>query len=273
MIVGSAVLSERESRKDNLTKDNLINYSAGYIDSYQIVNKIENPNEVIVIVDAIVKSSKIHERVLNTSRTEKQVEGDRLSAQYQTYLDTQKSGDAFLGAILNDYPVRAFEIKQGKHEFKLDTNRRAILIVPFEMRWSYRYLVALNEALGKLQYGDRHSPERVSVVSKNPKDWILGRTDNYYFNDSTQPNQIRSAFSGIYLQAIIKDNDGSVLFAECYVTPVLFAGGGQNQYTVFGNDVLEDTVQIPINYKIKPVLEKANSVELSATKTCMKVNN
>jgi hypothetical protein len=40
MIVGTAVLSERESRKDNLTKDDLINYSAGYVDRYQIINKI-----------------------------------------------------------------------------------------------------------------------------------------------------------------------------------------------------------------------------------------
>ena len=85
MIVGTAVLSERESRKDNLTKDDLLNYSAGYVDRYQVTDKIENLNNVTVIVDVIVKSSKIHERVLNTGRTEKQIEGDRLSTQYNTY--------------------------------------------------------------------------------------------------------------------------------------------------------------------------------------------
>ena len=275
IIVGAAVLSERESRKDTLTKDDLINYSAGYIDRYQIVNKIENPNDVIVIIDVIVRSSKIHERVLNTGSTEKQVDGDRLSTQLNTYLQEQQSGDAFLGAVLNDYPNRAFEIKQGKHEFKLDNNRRAILIIPFEMRWSYRYLVALNESLKKVQHGDNRSPDRIHVVSKNPKDWILGRTDTYYFNDSTQPNQMRNAFrGGVYLQAIIKNGEGNVLFAECYTPNSVFSGeNNKGSYTVFGNEVEEDTVQIPINYKIKAVLDKADSVTLSVTKSCLKVNN
>lgn len=275
MIVGTAVLSERESRKDNLTKDDLLNYSAGYVDRYQITDKIENLNNVTVIVDVIVKSSKIHERVLNTGRTEKQIEGDRLSTQYNTYLEQQKSGDAFLGAVVNDYPNRAFEIKQGKHEFVLDSKRRAILIVPFEMRWSYKYLVALNEALGKVQYGDRRSSERINVISKNPKDWMFGRTDTYYFNDGTQPDQLKNTFrSELFIQAKIKDGDGDVLFAECYNTDTTFAGSpDRGSYTIFGNEVLDNHIQIPINYKIKAALERADSVELSVTKTCMKVNN
>ena len=275
MIVGTAVLSERESRKDNLTKDDLLNYSAGYVDRYQVTDKIENLNNVTVIVDVIVKSSKIHERVLNTGRTEKQIEGDRLSTQYNTYLEQQKSGDAFLGAVVNDYPNRAFEIKQGKHEFVLDSKRRAILIVPFEMRWSYKYLVALNEALGKVQYGDRRSSERINVISKNPKDWMFGRTDTYYFNDGTQPDQLKSTFrSELFIQAKIKDGDGDVLFAECYNPDVTFAGANdRGSYTIFGNEVLDNNVQIPINYKIKAALERADSVELSVTKTCLKVNN
>lgn len=275
MIVGTAVLSEQESRKDNLTKDDLINYSAGYVDRYQIINKIENPNEVIVIVDVIVKSSKIHERVLNTGRTERQVEGDRLSTQYNTYLQEQKSGDTFLGAVLNDYPNRAFEIKQGKHEFVVDTKRRAVLVVPFEMRWSYKYLVALNESLSKVQYGDKRSPERINVISKNPKDWLFGKTDTYYFNDSLKPEQLKSAFRGeFFIQAKIKDGDGDLIFAECYNPDATFAGANdRGSYTIFGNEVLDNNVQIPINYKIKSALERADSVELSVTKTCTKVNN
>lgn len=275
LIVGTAVLSEQESRKDNLTKNDIINYSAGYVDNYQIINKIENPNDVTVIVDVIVKSSKIHERVLNTGRTEKQIEGDRLSTQYNTYLQEQQSGDVFLGAILNDYPIRAFEIKQGKHEFILDNNRRAILIVPFEMRWSYKYLVALNEALSKVHHGDRNSFERINVVSKNPKDWIVGRTDTYYFNDSGQPEQLKNTFrSKFFIQATIKDGNGDVIFAECYTPSVSFSGApDRGRYTIYGNEVLDNNIQIPINYKFKPEFERADSVTLGVSRTCLQVNN
>jgi hypothetical protein len=129
--------------------------------------------------------------------------------------------------------------------------------------------------LSKIQYGDKRSPERIHVVSKNPKDWFLGRTDTYYFNDSLKPEQLKSAFRGeFFIQAKIKDGDGDLIFAECYNPDATFAGANdRGSYTIFGNEVLDNNVQIPINYKIKAALERADSVELSVTKTCVKLNN
>jgi hypothetical protein len=86
---------------------------------------------------------------------------------------------------------------------------------------------------------------------------------------------LRNAFrSGVYLQAIIKNGEGNVLFAECYTPNSIFSGeNNTGSYVVFGNEVEDDTVQIPINYKMKAVLDKADSVELNVTRSCLKVNN
>ena len=62
-IVGTAVLSEKEAVNNKMVRDDLINYSAGYIDKYEIVDTIERPNGTVIIIDIIVTSSKIHERL------------------------------------------------------------------------------------------------------------------------------------------------------------------------------------------------------------------
>ena len=269
-IVGSAVLSEKEAVNDKLRKDDLINYSAGYIDRYEIVDTIEKSNGTIVIVDIIVKSSRIHERILNNSQKEKQIDGDRLSTQYATYLKEQQSGDKFLNAILVDYPTRAFEIKQGKHEFKVDTNRNAVLIVPFELKWNYRYLIALNEALAEVRQGDNRSMNRIAVNIKEPGSFFI-KKNMHYFNDTSKYNQVKNTFnSDVTLQLKINDDFGNIVFAECYQPSGNFAGViSNNDYVLFGNEVEKETVQIKIKANNK-MLEQANNIQLSIESKCFR---
>jgi len=269
-IVGSAVLSEKEAVNNKLRKDDLINYSAGYIDRYEIIDTIEKPSGTIVIVDIIVKSSKIHERVLNNSQKEKQIDGDRLSTQYATYLKEQQSGDKFLNAILVDYPTRAFEIKQGKHEFKVDSNRNAILIVPFELKWNYRYLVALNETLAEVHQGDNRSMNRIAVNIKEPGSFFI-KKNMHYLNDTSKFNQVKNTFnSDVTLQLKINDDFGNIVFAECYQPSGNFAGvTSKNDYVLFGNEVEKETVQIKIKANNK-MLEQANNIQLSIESKCFR---
>jgi hypothetical protein len=269
-VVGSAVLSERESANNKLTKNDLINYSAGFIDKYEIIDKIEKPNEVILIVDVLVKSSKIHERVISNSQKEKQIDGDRLSTQYSTYVKEQQSGDRYLDAILVDYPSRAFEIKQGKHEFKVDSNRNAVLIVPFELKWNYRYLIALSEALVQVQHGDNKSMNRIAVNIKEPGSFFL-KKNMHYFNDTAKFNQVKNTFnSDVTLQLKINDDFGNIVFAECYQPSGNFAGiVSNNDYVLFGNEVEKETVQIKIKANNK-MLEQANNIQLSIESKCFR---
>ena len=122
----------------------MIDYSAGYIDSYTIIDTIVKPGNVVVIMQVVVRSSKIHERILSKGKDEKELDGSKLANQYFTYLNQGKDGDRVLNAVLSDYPKRAFNITQSLHEFKLNSSRNAVLVVPFELRWSKPFLVSLH---------------------------------------------------------------------------------------------------------------------------------
>jgi len=270
-IAGTAVLSEKEAVTNKLIREDLINYSAGYIDKYEIVDTIERPNGTVIIIDIIVKSSKIHERLLNSSQKEKQIDGDRLSTQYSTYLKEQHSGDRYLNAILVDYPKRAFEIKQGAHEFKVDNNRNSVLIIPFELKWNYRYLIALSEALKQVQYGDNTSMNRVTVHIKEPGSFFH-KKNTHYFNDSIKFNQVKNTFnSDITLQLKINDVSGNTIFAECYQLSGNFSGttGGNNVFVLFGAEVEKETVQFKIRANNK-MLEQATDIQLSVESKCFR---
>jgi hypothetical protein len=207
---------------------------------------------------------------LNDSKREKQIEGDRLSTQYSTYLQEQQDGDKFLNAVLLDYPSRAFEIKQGNHEFKVDGNRNAVLIIPFELKWNYRYLIALDEAITQVSQGDKRSTNRVVVSYKEPNAFFV-KKNTHYLNDNFKAKQIKNTFnSDVTLQLKINDDSGNVIFAECYTPGGNFAGvTSNNDYILFGNEVEKDTVQLKIRANNK-ILEQSNNVQLSIESKCFR---
>jgi len=259
MRVGSAILSEVEVSGNKVVREDIVNYSAGYIDSHEIIKIVTQATDVTIIMDVIVRSSKIHERLLSKSKDEKKIDGASLATQYSTYITERKSGDALLATVLNDYPKRAFNVTQGKHEFKVDGNRNSVLIIPFDMRWNSQYLDAIKEALKVLEDGDRNSPSRVLVNSSR-----------YNFNDIAKYDQVRNKFvPAIQIRANIIDHSNTILLAQCYAVYGIFSGTYSNGiYVIYGNERLKKNIQIDIDPQMVSALERAARVELAVTANC-----
>jgi hypothetical protein len=257
--VGSALLSENQVANNKLLREELIDYSAGYIDSYTIIDTIVKPDNIVVIMQVVVKSSKIHERILNKGKDEKELEGSRLSNQYFTYLNQGKDGDRILGAVLNDYPKRAFKITQGKHEFKLNSDRIAVLVIPFELRWSKPFLVSLHEVVKLLADGSYNSPNRV----------VIGHS-KYNFNDNSRYEQLRQQLgSGLAIQANLLDNSDRVVISQCYDIISSFSGTySSGIYVVYENEVLKNTLHVEVNPVTARALENVTRIELAIVSTC-----
>jgi len=270
IIVGSAVLSENEAVNNKLIKEQIIDYSAGYIDNYQIIDRIERQNNITLIMDVIVRPSKIHERVLNQGKSEQFIEGDRIYTQYKSYTEERKSGDEYLTAVLNNFPKNAFSLKQGVAETKVDRYRNGIIVIPYEIKWSYPYLVSINEALGKLQDGDRRSPERIKVISKSPSSFLIGSADTYYFTDSNRANIVKSVLEpNFFIKAKLVDNEFQTLYNTCYQVNSTFAGlQDKGVYVLYGNDEFLGSIQMKIDNQLYQVLQRGYKVELSLTSIC-----
>lgn len=268
--VGAVLLTDTQVKNDKLVKDEIIKHSAGYVEEFTVTNKTIGPGSVTLQMDVKVKSSKIAERVLGTQKTQGAFAGSQVKAQYDTYSKDRKTGDAVLNKVLSDYPYRAYTIKQrDKAEFRLNKYRDMFIIIPFEVRWNYKYLTALKEALDITQdgYASGYNQDVISIQNKDPNAWILGSTDRYYFNDRIRADKIAGRFLGrITVVAEVKDDDGNVIFQGCEEA---FHNGVNIVYpnVVKGNQVAYDTVQIEVK-RASPnywKLDKANKIELSIT--------
>lgn len=267
IVVGQVLLTETQVKNNNLVKDEIIKHSAGYVDDFTVTNKVIAPNKVTLSMEVKVRDSKIAERVLNVASTNGKVSGEKLSTQYQTYMKNRASGDALIRKVLTDYPTYAYNVKSEPAIFKLDKERNAYIIVPYEIRWNYKYLKALNEALALVQDGKSSEArqERIAVQSKDPSSWILGATDFYYFNDSYRFRNIQQRFSGtITVVATVSDDAGNVIFSGC--DEAFQTGDGIiNNFTIYGNDFNRGAVGIQIDKdspKMK-LLNKANNVKVT----------
>jgi len=182
--VGSVLVNELESKDTKLIRNDIINYSAGYVDSYKIITANSYDNKVVVIVDVWVSSSKIANRILGTSTNPKIFDNQTQSTRYETYIQSKNNGDMLLRSVLNDYPRKAFIVQQGQHKFGVDTDRNPFIEIGFTFRWNYNYIESFNETLSLIEDGSnglfRTSPGNIITMAKDPKDYVLGKKNHYY---------------------------------------------------------------------------------------------
>ena len=272
--VGSLVLSERETLNMQLVKDDILVYSAGYIDDYSIINQSTQNNYVYVTMDVLVAESKLNHRLLSSGLKIKEINGEKIHTQYNSLLAERKSGDAILATVLNDYPKRAFNITQGVHYFKIDSNRNGLLIIPYDMGWNYNYIVSLNEALSLLSTENRTSVTgKVTIMAKDPKDFIIGKRSIYKFDELHRLDQLNQAMTWentAHIQVTIQDRNLYPIYQSCYesqsingMKPSFYYSG--NDFVIKGNERDQDNIIIPIelNSNLNTILKDSYRIELS----------
>ena len=164
-----------------------------------------------------------------------------------------------MGAVLNDYPKRAFKITQGKHEFKLNSDRIAVLVIPFELRWSKPFLVSLHEVAKLLADGSYNSPNKI----------VLGHS-KYNFNDNSRYEQVKQRLgSGLAIQANLLDNSNRTIISQCFNVPSSFSGTySSGIYVVYENEVLRNTLHIEVDPSTAKALENVTRIELTTASNC-----
>jgi hypothetical protein len=276
--VGSVILVDKEVRNDKLVRDDILSHSAGYVDDYTIISQSNTQGKVIVVMDVDVKHSKIAEKMLNRNASPTDLQGNKLNTQYKTYLVERGTGDQLLNNILKDYPSKALTATPGKIDFMVSSHRQPVIVIPYQIKWNYSYIEAMNEALKTLEDGTEanyfnakcmcyKAPERVVVMAKDPKAWLLGSKNNYYFNDSMRVDHIRNAFDGgTNIRVSVFDGGNTVIHSQCFKVGTVFAGRmDRNLFTVWGNETEEGVLHVTVNNdkSLGKNLSTANKIELS----------
>jgi hypothetical protein len=145
--VGAVVLSETEMRNNRITRDEIINYSSGFVDKFNIVDQEQVNGSVRLTVEVWVSSSAIANRLLNSSTTSGEVQGDRIAAQINSLRDQRQQTDKLINAIMRDYPARAFDVFLDPAKVEFDSSRQGYLHIPFMVQWNKHYINSLEEML------------------------------------------------------------------------------------------------------------------------------
>lgn len=270
---GAVVVSERESNNYKLVRNEILVYSSGYITDYKIINTIKQGNHVKVLVDVQVASNKLADRILGVGKDAKTFDTDKHSNQYNSYLQGKQNGDRLLQQLLNDYPKKAYNLTQGVHQLKVDVNRNGIIEIPLELKWNYKFIESLNEALKILEDGSnglfKASPSNVTVMAKDPKDWVIGSKNQYKFNDMNTVSTIAQTLQNNQPRILvsIKNLSNKIAFQQCYIPDSLSGKkpafyDASNHVVVYGNRIEKNKIQLNF-INMHEVIKEIQSIELN----------
>lgn len=262
LAVGAVVLSETEVSNRRVVRNDLIKYSAGFVDDFRVTNQSTHGNVIRLEVDVWVSSSKISDRLLAGSKQEGLIDGDRHAAQLESINRSTVAGDRQLQVVLNDFPKRSFVTKAGKTQIEMQPDRSALLAVDFVAYWDHRYLEALNEALQNLKpktpicgvysTGDivPIQAKKVMVrIKKNPMGWGFQDLNCYHYDDPNYYHQVEQRLGKpLFLIGKFYSQGRTVLQTGCFdVDLTRMNVVGHNLIDLKGNEYWYGRVGIPVS--------------------------
>ena len=145
--LGTFVTTEKVIKFDEVTRNDIVTYSGGYIQDFKIIKENRDKLSTTLVMDVWVSESKIANRLLNTSTNKGELDGRKIEAQLATIVKDKEDAFKLLNIILQDFPSKAFELDIKKTNFQTLRKGTSIVEVPIEIQWSQKYLDSLKEAL------------------------------------------------------------------------------------------------------------------------------
>jgi len=240
--VGSLILSETEVVNNRVARREIIEYSSGYVTSFQVLSREQLGNQVVVTMDVYVSHSKIANRLLNKSKQASTINGTELSTAVSTLQKQTRDGDRVIATILKDYPQKAFVIENKPISIVRNSDRTLSMVIPHTMRWSPEYVEAIGEAVEKtkedVSYFDRPNGYRLIVkmagmlfIDRRWESTTFDRNRYQMFIDSLDRTRIM-------LRATITNKARVVIYDQCYDINNQFIEAVDNRVVIKGNEVL-----------------------------------
>jgi hypothetical protein len=286
--VGVVITSERESYNEKLIKNEILAYSSAFVDEYKIISQQNIGNKIQVVMDVKLSLLRISDRILSKGKDSKNIDGPKHDNQYKSFLENKQNGDRILASVLNDYPRRAYDIKQSEYIVKIDTYRNLTLTIPYSLKWNPNYVASFHDAIKIVADG---KPSLWSVEKGFAQQYsgtVRIGSEKYYFNEFIITNKILDAmmdWNEVRINLEIKDFYNKTQYSECFVPKQLHSriGDYYNINYVRTNNIGINTttgeqasieMNIHQNSKLANIMNNLTNIELSVVpkKVCVKNN-
>ena len=269
---GVVINSQTESNKDTLVEDQILDYSSGFIQSYEVIKETSDNVEIT----ALVASDKIANRILGraTDQTSIAEQSQQLYAQLSSIENSRKTGTLLLSNIVKDFPSSALIVTVGKLSATIDNGDRSILEFPITIKWSKNYLQALEQTVKYLSVEKCYACTDTIKFSNSVFD--IGKLLGYKLSTSQQLSIVQNSFPstvGVMVSFISKDDER---ISACYKIDLqesnrpplnqLVSFHYNDKSMNFPNETKHVMIQQPINYKVLPKLDKIEAVMVKQCK-------
>lgn len=172
--VGSVVLSETEMRNQHITRDEIVTYSSGLVDRYNVLSRQDTDNRTEIIVEVWVAHSAIANRLLAKNATEQGINGERLATQLGFLQEERQRGDRLLQTVLNDHPRRSMTVKSRPPRIVMDAGRNIVVDLDWEVHWAAEFENSLRETVRqfhvKCSFWGSSCPQRFGLLGYDVAD-------------------------------------------------------------------------------------------------------
>lgn len=268
-VCGKAVLSSREHFNQSTVHDATSVYTSCRVSRFEVLGTEQDRLKVrVTVVD-----NKSSTRLFSESNRRLEFNGAEVRAQLDHLQREQQQGDKLIDEIFRDYPYRAFNLVNTRNPYiTSDAQRNVYLMVPYEIRWNYNFIVAMNETFS--QFKNSKGYGSITVMAKNPDNLILGRRDNYVIDDWTRFNHIKSKFTNqneLRLNVKARDHRGHNTINVCYSPDykaggIFYSVGVSDELTIFGNDRNSGIIKIKLQMPADVIYDI--SVDVVAERDC-----
>lgn len=221
--VGSLILSESEVKNGKLSRDEIITYSSGYVDNFEIVERFDFGGQTTVKMKVWVAHSAIANRLIGSSTAGAEINGDKISTQISTLTQERQSGVRVLSAVLADFPQRSFDVKVNRTWTSYTGQHQGRLHIDYTIGWNRDYIKSLAESIQAINQRSKCSRYsfRVNCIGTYEVEIIMpGFTSNVYsyFEDPSIEQQFRDMrrLRDPTVLIALKDFDGNTVTKLCH---------------------------------------------------------
>lgn len=237
--VGQLILSEREIQNGKIHSNKTIDYSSGYVQSYNVHKKETTNGNVALTMNVVVKSSKIADRLMGDSIA-------KINIQHSSFSAQKAKGDEVIKTVLKDYPHRAYAISL-QDTYADTSSRYPIIYVNHTIEWSATYIRSVGEAIEQtkndVEFFDRNQHYKIQA---RRRDGLFNTTWTTYTKDQERYEMFKNALLDVKLKVTLKTSGGKVIRQDCLDVDHQFTSFVNSAIIIDGNYKHKKTLAVPI---------------------------
>lgn len=275
--IGSMVLSEKDVRSSEMIRNDILVYSAGYVDDYIIISDFDGRS---ITLDIFVSPSRLANRIISRSNV-LDFQGTRHDAQLKTLQEEKKLSRKYIDMVMKEFPYHAIKIDYNDYFISENNRGQHVLDIPYTLYWNNGFLTATKEMLDSLKdkngrinkFGNAniiYVPKKTTMVVES----LISRSREHYIFDNPEymymmKNHMVEKHNIPVVKLTLIDKDGNIERSYCQrILGRLYNTTDSHKNLIFHTKEKEqDNFKILIDFDMQNITEIR--LELARYKDCL----